>query len=215
MTQYGDDDTDIAFAPQKPETCLAEEISKAGLSQSHISESEKFPHVTFFLNGQSDKIYPGERQIKIDSRTDIATHDQAPEMMAKEIVDKAIAELETGTNFIIVNFPNADVVGHTGNIPAIVKAVESVDKECDRLVNAVIKRGGIAFVTADHGNAELNIDPATGDKHTAHTTNPVPAIVTDRDLKVSPGGLSDIAPTILALLGVKKSEKMTGKSLVS
>ncbi|HEU5114597.1 MAG TPA: 2,3-bisphosphoglycerate-independent phosphoglycerate mutase [Candidatus Paceibacterota bacterium] len=224
MTQYGDDPTDIAFPTQKPATCLAEAISKAGLSQSHISESEKFPHVTFFLNGQSDKTYPGEKQIKIDSRTDIPTHDLAPEMMAKEIVDAALKEIERGVNFVIVNFPNADVVGHTGNVPAIIRAVESVDKECGRLVEEIVRRGGIAFVTADHGNAEVNVDPKTGEKHTAHTTNPVPAIVTDNSIRFSDkdaakpkvvGGLSDIAPTILGLLGIKKPEGMTGKNLLA
>ena len=215
MTQYGDDDTDIAFPPQKIDTCLAAEISKAGLTQSHISESEKFPHVTFFLNGCSDKAYPGERQIKIENSKGVATHDLAPEMMAKEIVDKALEELKAGSNFVIVNFPNADVVGHTGNIPAIIKAVETVDKECERLVTATIRSGGVAFVTADHGNAELNVDPATGEKHTAHTTNPVPVIITDASLKIKAGGLSDIAPTILALLGVKKPKEMTGDVLVS
>jgi 2,3-bisphosphoglycerate-independent phosphoglycerate mutase len=220
MTQYGDDDTDIAFPSPKIETCLAAEISKAGLTQSHISESEKFPHVTFFLNGQSDQVFPGEKQIKIDSRSDIATHDQAPEMMARHIVDKALAELEAGVNFIIVNFPNADVVGHTGNIPAIVQAVEAVDRECGRLVMAIEKRRGVAFITADHGNAELNIDPATGDKHTAHTTNPVPAIITSADVSFLKGGtqisggLADLAPTMLALLGIEQPKGMTGKALV-
>lgn len=215
MTQYGDDDTDIAFPAEKIATCLAAEIAKAGLGQSHVSESEKFPHVTFFLNGQSDTVYPKEQQHKIDSRTDIATHDLAPEMMAKEIVDKTITEIEAGSDFVIVNFPNADVVGHTGNIPAIIHAVETVDRECKRLVEAVMKKGGVAIVTADHGNAELNVDPETGAKHTAHTTNPVPCIITDVSLKLrARGGLSDLAPTVLDLLGLKVPETMTGKSLI-
>ncbi len=228
MTNYGASGTDIAFSTSSIETCLAEAISKAGLSQSHVSESEKYPHVTFYFNGGSDTIYPNEKQIKVESRTDIATHDLAPEMMSKEIVNKAITELEAGSNFIVVNFPNADVVGHTGNVPAIIAAIEAADRECGRLVDAILKRGGVAFVTADHGNAEVNVDPKTGEKHTAHTINPVPAIVTSKDLRfIAPsemsaaephhavvGGLADLAPTMLALLGIETPKAMTGKVLV-
>ncbi len=216
MTPYGDEiDTIIAFPPVKIETSLAKELSKNNLRQVHISESEKFPHVTFFLNAQSDVVHKNERHVKVESRTDIKTHDEAPEMMAKEIVDEAIKALDDGTNFVIVNFPNADVVGHTGNIPAIHTAVEAVDRECGRLVDAILARGGTAFVTADHGNAEINVDIVSGEKHTAHTLSPVPAIITDKNLTLNVGGtLADITPTILKLFGIAQPSSMTGKSLV-
>lgn len=216
MTQYGEEiDTVVAFAPAKIETSLGKELSAAGISHAHISESEKFPHVTFFMNGQSDKTEIGELHIKIDSRSDIATHDQAPEMKAKEIVDAGLEALKTH-DFLVVNFPNADVVGHTGNIDAIIKAVETVDAECKRLVEGITAMGGVAIITADHGNAEVMIDKTTGDKHTAHTTNPVPCIVTlAPDVKLRESGtLADLAPTVLQLFGLPETEKMKGRGLV-
>ncbi len=216
MTQYGEEiDTVVAFAPAKIETSLGKELSAAGISHAHISESEKFPHVTFFLNGQSDKTEIGELHVKIDSRTDVATHDQAPEMKAKEIVDAGLDALMTH-DFLVVNFPNADVVGHTGNIDAIVKAVETVDAECKRLVEGIVAMGGVAIITADHGNAEVMIDKTTGDKHTAHTTNPVPCIVTlDKNVRLRDGGtLADLAPTVLQLFGLPETSKMKGKGLI-
>jgi 2,3-bisphosphoglycerate-independent phosphoglycerate mutase len=216
MTQYGEEiDTVVAFAPAKIETSLGKELSAAGITHAHISESEKFPHVTFFMNGQSDRTEIGELHVKINSRTDIATHDQAPEMKAKEIVDAGLEALKTH-DFLVVNFPNADVVGHTGNIDAIIKAVETVDMECKRLVEGIVAMGGVAIITADHGNAEVMIDKTTGDKHTAHTTNPVPCIVT-RDgliLRQEDNTLADLAPTVLQLFGLPETEKMKGRGLV-
>jgi 2,3-bisphosphoglycerate-independent phosphoglycerate mutase len=144
----------------------------------------------------------------------VKTHDEAPEMRAEAIADEAIKEIEAGTDFIFINFANPDMVGHTANVPAIVKAVETTDAQLKRVVEALEKRGGVAFVTADHGNAEMNVDQTTGEKHTAHTINPVPAIVTAKGLSVSNGGLADIAPTMLALLGIKKPNGMTGRILV-
>lgn len=216
MTQYGDEiDTVIAFPPAKIETSLAKELSAAHLRQLHVSESEKFPHVTFFLNGQSDGVQNSEIHIKIDSRSDIATHDEAPEMKAKEIVD-AVLENLANTDFVVVNFPNADVVGHTGNVQALLKAVETVDAECKRLVEGILAQGGVALVTADHGNAEVTLDEVTGTKHTAHTTNPVPFIVAGAgELQLRSGGtLADIAPTIIDIFGLPTSAKMKGKSLI-
>ncbi len=217
MTQYGEEiDTVVAFAPADIKTTLAKELSKAHITQAHVSESEKFPHVTFFLNGQSDLVQEGEKHVKIDSRTDIATHDLAPEMKAKEIVDASIEELKTA-DFLVVNFPNADVVGHTGNIPAIIEAVEAVDRECQRLVDHIVSIGGAVLVTADHGNAEVTIDESTGAKHTAHTTNPVPCILvgagTDTRLR-SGGTLADLAPTIIDLFGLPKADSMKGFTLI-
>lgn len=205
----------VAFPPRNIETTLAKEISTAGMIQAHIAETEKFPHATYFLNGGAEKPYTGEKHIMLESRKDVKTHDEAPEMRAEAIADKAIEEIETGANFIFINFANPDMVGHTANVPAIIKAVETVDRELKRVLDALHKRGGAAFVTADHGNAEVNIDTETGKKHTAHTTNPVPAIVTSKDAKgLRDGGLSDIAPTVLAMLGIKKPKEMTGRNLI-
>jgi 2,3-bisphosphoglycerate-independent phosphoglycerate mutase len=206
---------EIAFPPRTIETTIAKEVSAAGLTQAHIAETEKFPHATYFLNGGIEEKYPGEKHIMLDSRKDVKTHDLAPEMRAEAIADKAIEEINAGTNFIFINFANPDMVGHTANVKAIITAVETVDRELSRVVKALEAKGGVAFVTADHGNAEVNVDPITKEKHTAHTINPVPAIVTSTDIRFANGGLADIAPTILALLDIKKPKGMTGKILVS
>ncbi len=206
---------EIAFPPRIIESTIAKEVSGAGLTQTHIAETEKFPHATYFLNGGIEKPYPGETHILLDSRKDVKTHDEAPEMRAEAIADKAIEEINKGTNFIFINFANPDMVGHTANVPAIIKAVETTDAQLKRVVEALSVRGGVAFVTADHGNAELNIDPITKEKHTAHTINPVPAIITDTTYTVEKGGIADIAPTILTLLGIAVPKAMTGKILVT
>ena len=204
----------VAFAPSKIDTTLAAEISKAGYTQAHIAETEKYPHATYFLNGGREEPHAGEEFILIQSRKDVLTHDLAPEMRAKEIADAAIARIESGTDFIFINFANADMVGHTANKPAIITAVETVDRELGRVVAALTARGGIAFVTADHGNAEMNVDQQTGDKHTAHTLNTVPAIITETGHTMHPGSLADIAPTILMLYGLPVPAAMTGKKLI-
>ncbi|MBX4211107.1 alkaline phosphatase family protein, partial [Candidatus Parcubacteria bacterium] len=128
--------------------------------------------------------------------------------------DKAILHIEKGTDFIFINFANPDMVGHTANVPAIIEAIEEVDTQLGRVIAVLEKKGGVAFITADHGNAEVNIDPVTGNKHTSHTTNPVPAILTDENLKIHTGSLADIAPTILQIMGISKPKTMTGKSLL-
>jgi 2,3-bisphosphoglycerate-independent phosphoglycerate mutase len=196
------------------QTTLAKEISQAGLTQVHIAETEKFAHATYFLNGGEEKPYPSEKHILVPSRKDVATHDLAPEMMAEEIANKAIEEIKKGTDFIFINFANADMVGHTANKEAIIKGVEKVDRELKRIVTEIQKKGGVAFVTADHGNAEVNIDAETGKEHTAHTTNPVPAILTDKTKKIRVGSLADIAPTVLDILGISRPDSMSGKSLL-
>jgi 2,3-bisphosphoglycerate-independent phosphoglycerate mutase len=204
----------VAFPPARIETTLAKELSAVGLTQAHIAETEKFPHATYFLNGGVEKPHDGEKHIMLDSRKDVQTHDLAPEMRAEAIADKAIGEINAGANFIFINFANPDMVGHTANVPAIITAVETVDKEFGRVTEALLARGGIAFITADHGNAEVNVDMSTGEKHTAHTTNPVPAIWTDKNAKLKAAGtLADIAPTILKEFGVAKPATMTGESL--
>ena len=215
MTVYDTNfDCKVAFPLLEPQTTLGQEVSDAGLKQSHIAETEKFAHATYFLNGGREAPYKGERDILIDSRKDIKTHDQAPEMRAKEIADKAIGEISAGTDFIFINFANADMVGHTSNVPAIIKAVETIDAQLDRVISALEAVQGIALITADHGNAEVNVDPETGIRHTSHTTSPVPCILTSHDYKLSDGGLADVAPTILSLFKIKIPAAMTGKILI-
>ncbi|MDD5318782.1 MAG: 2,3-bisphosphoglycerate-independent phosphoglycerate mutase [Candidatus Pacebacteria bacterium] len=217
MTEYNTDfKCMVAFSPAVIETTLAKEISLAGFTQAHIAETEKFPHATYFLNGGVQKEYPGEKYILLPSHKDVPTHDLAPKMRAEGIADKAIEEINAGTDFIFINFANADMVGHTANVPAIIQAVEEVDHQLKRVIDALTARGGVAIITADHGNAEMNVDPVTGIKHTSHTTNPVPCIVTSHAVtSLRDGGtLADLTPTIFSFLGIKKPAVMTGTSLV-
>jgi 2,3-bisphosphoglycerate-independent phosphoglycerate mutase len=204
----------VAFPKMEIKTTIAKEISIAGLSQAHIAETEKFPHATCFLNGGVEKPYEGEKHIMLESRKDVPTHDFAPKMRAEAIADKAIEEIELGTNFIFINFANPDMVGHTANVPAIIEAVEETDLQLGRVIEVLEKNGGVAFVTADHGNAEVNIDPVTGDKHTSHTINPVPSIFTDKNFTLDSGTLADIAPTILTYLDIEVPREMTGRSIL-
>lgn len=202
----------VAFPPTTIETTLAAEVSNAGLSQAHVAETEKYAHATYFLNGGRELPYPNEEHILIESRKDIQTHDQAPKMRAKEIADKAIECIEKGTDFIFINFANADMVGHTGNKEALKIAIEEIDTQLKRFVTAVTDRNGAVFITADHGNAEMNIDHETGETHTAHTSNVVPAIVTTPG-KLNNGSLADITPTMLHLMNIPQPKTMTGKNL--
>jgi 2,3-bisphosphoglycerate-independent phosphoglycerate mutase len=216
MTDYGTEyKCLVAFSPMKIDTTLAKELSLAGLTQAHITETEKFAHATYFLDGGVEKPYPGEEYILIPSRKDILTHDLAPKMRAKEITDKVIEQIQKGTDFIFVNFANADMVGHTANVPAIIEGVEEIDRELGRVLEALDLNGGIACITADHGNAEINIDQNTGEKHTSHTTDPVPFILTNMTGTLHQGTLADITPTILKILDIKKPESMTGESLIN
>jgi len=210
MTEYEQDlNLPVAFPPIKIDNTLAKEISLAGLTQAHIAETEKFAHATYFLNGGVEQAYPNENQILISSHKDVATHDQAPEMRAKEITDKALEQIELGTDFLFINYANADMVGHTANVPAIIKAIETLDEQLRRLIEKIEEVKGIAIITADHGNAELNINPETGKPHTAHTTNPVPLIITDKNIKIISGGtLVNLAGTILKLLNIKAPANM-------
>jgi 2,3-bisphosphoglycerate-independent phosphoglycerate mutase len=215
MTQYDKTfDCLVAFEPVLIETTLAKEISQAGLTQVHIAETEKFAHATYFLNGGEEKPYLGEKQILVESRKDVATHDLAPEMKAEEIADKAVGEINTGTDFIFINFANADMVGHTANHEAIIAGIEKIDIELKRVVEALLARGGVAFVTADHGNAEIYFDKESNKKHTAHTLSPVPLIVTEVNKGIRGGTLADITPTILREFGLNKPDSMTGKYLL-
>ena len=216
LTEYCVDFTcPIAFPPFKIETSVGQEVAAAGYSQARIAETEKFAHVTYFLNGGREAKFEQETDVLIPSRKDIKTHDEAPEMRAEGIADAVIDQTSKGTNFIFANFANPDMVGHTANVPAIIKAIETVDTQLKRVVEAITAAGGIAIITADHGNAEVNIDPKTGTKHTAHTTNLVPCIITSHDYTLGNGSLFDLAPTVLALLNIKKPISMIGESLVS
>lgn len=206
----------VVFQPEVISTCLAKEISDDGLTQAHIAETEKFAHATYFLNGGDQNPHKNEEQVLIESRKDVATHDLAPEMKAAEIADKTIEFINRNTDFIFVNFANADMVGHTANVPAIIIAIKTVDEQLKRIVEVAIEKNYAIFITADHGNAEINIDETTGKKHTAHTTNPVPAILVGDPTATAldSGSLADIAPTVLTLLGVNTPTEMTGKNLV-
>lgn len=203
----------VAFPPTEIKTTLAKEISDAGLTQVHIAETEKYPHATYFLNCLRELPHKGEEHVMIPSRKDVITHDLAPKMRAKEIADKAIEYIEEDTDFIFINFANADMVGHTGNQSAIKIAVEEVDRQLQRVVEPIIQKGGIVFITADHGNAEQNINDVTGEIHTAHTTNLVPVIITT-DKPIKNGTLADVAPTVLYLMNLPIPKEMTGVNLL-
>jgi 2,3-bisphosphoglycerate-independent phosphoglycerate mutase len=215
MTEYNKEfDVAVAFPPVVLDTVLAAEVSKHGLTQSHIAETEKFPHATYFLNGGRTEKHSGEEHILLDSRKDVPTHDLAPRMRAEAIADEAIKSIERDTDFLFINIANPDMVGHSANVPAIIEAIEETDRQMHRIVEEVIARGGIAIITADHGNAEVNIDE-NGGPHTSHTLNLVPCIITGNSLSLRDGGtLADLAPTVLQLFGVQKPESMTGISLL-
>jgi 2,3-bisphosphoglycerate-independent phosphoglycerate mutase len=204
------------FAAQSMADILGAVASAAGLRQLRMAETEKYPHVTYFLNGGEETPYPGEDRIMVPSPK-VATYDLQPEMSAPELTDKAVAAIGSGSyDLIVLNFANADMVGHTGSLAAATKAVEAVDTGLGRIAEAIRAARGALFVTADHGNAELMRDPATGGPHTAHTTNPVPAMLlgAPAGAGLAEGRLADIAPTLLALLGVTQPAAMTGVSLL-
>lgn len=217
MTQYDETlDVPIAFPPIKPENVLGEVLSKHRLIQLRIAETEKYAHVTYFLNGGEEKRYKGEDRCLIPSPK-VTTYDLKPEMSAYEITDEVIKRIQSEMYyFIALNFANIDMVGHTGIFEAAVKAVEAVDKCIGRIIEALKETGGVALITADHGNAEEMIDLNTGEPHTAHTSNPVKCIYYGNDeiKALRNGKLCDVAPTILELLGISKPQDMTGKSLL-
>lgn len=193
---------------------LGEVIANHGLKQLRIAETEKYAHVTFFFNGGEEKQYPGEERILIPSPK-VATYDLQPEMSAIEVTDKVVEAIESQKfDTIILNYANPDMVGHTGVLEAAIKAIETIDKCVERVVTAVEKVNGVLIITADHGNSEQMIDYATGEPHTAHTTNPVPLILVGKDAKLKEGRLADLAPTMLDILGIEKPKEMTGESLL-
>ena len=204
------------FAPQSMADILGAVAAQAGLTQLRMAETEKYPHVTYFLNGGEETPFPGEDRILVPSPK-VATYDLQPEMSAPELTDRAVEAIRSGAHdLIVLNFANADMVGHTGSLAAATRAVEAVDTGLGRIAEAIRAAGGALFVTADHGNAELMKDPANGGPHTAHTTNPVPALLLGgpQGAGLADGRLADIAPTLLALLGVAQPAAMTGVSLL-
>jgi len=210
-------DAPAAFPPQALSNVLGEYLQNNNLKQLRIAETEKYAHVTFFLSGGVETLYGGEERILIPS-PDVATYDLQPEMSAIEVTDKLVAAIESKTfDVVICNFANGDMVGHTGNYQAAVKAVETLDHCIGRIINALDKVKGECIITADHGNAEKMTDDQTGQAHTAHTTGPVPFIYHGRkaSMKYSDGILSDIAPTLLHLIGLNAPEEMTGRVLIN
>ncbi|MCB1736282.1 MAG: 2,3-bisphosphoglycerate-independent phosphoglycerate mutase [Gammaproteobacteria bacterium] len=205
-----------AFEPEKPVVTLGQTVSSHGLRQFHCAETEKYPHVTFFFNGQRNVPYTGETQLVIPSPK-VATYDQQPEMSAKAVADAVIDAIASDRHaFILVNFANGDMVGHTAVAAAVIEAVETLDREAGRVLDAAVAADYSVIVTADHGNCEELIDPHSDEPHTQHTVYPVPCIVIDeQDWQLScVGGLANIAPTVLQLMGLRQPEAMTGKSLL-
>lgn len=217
LTQYAADiQAPCAFPPEPLENVLGEWLAKHGKTQLRISETEKYAHVTFFFSGGREALFEGEERILVPS-PDVATYDLQPQMNSTELTDKLVTAIESGKyDVIICNYPNGDMVGHTGVFEAAVKACEAVDQCIGRVVDALRKVGGECLITADHGNAEQMKDHATGQAHTAHTSDPVPFIYVGRHASVRSGGiLSDVAPTMLHLLGMQQPPQMTGKPIVT
>ncbi|HEY8628325.1 MAG TPA: 2,3-bisphosphoglycerate-independent phosphoglycerate mutase [Gaiellaceae bacterium] len=216
MTRYSEDfDCPVAFAEQRVDETMAQVLAEHGARQLHVAETEKYAHVTYFFNGGHEHEWPGETRVLVPSPRDVPSYDLKPEMSAREVARRFDAEIGSGYRFAVVNFANPDMVGHTGVIPAVVKAVETTDECLGDVVSAVQRAGGVSLITADHGNAEQMLEPDGVSPHTAHTTNPVPLILTDTEVSLSgPGELSDLIPTALALLGLDKPLQMTGRNLI-
>ncbi len=206
----------VVFPPRKPETHLAEIISRNGLSQFHCAETEKYPHVTYFINGGHEDAYEGEDRKMIPSPK-VATYDLQPEMSADEVADEVIKAIQVDQYALIVtNFANGDMVGHTAKKDAIIKSLEAMDTHVGRVLDAAVEKGISVIVTSDHGNCDEMVDPVTDEPHTQHTSYPVPCLVIDQQRwRLANGrGLSAVAPTLLALMGIEKPEAMTGTSLL-
>ncbi len=215
MTEYEKGITDnIAFPPERISVTLADVVAQAGMSQTHVAETEKYAHVTYFLNGGNEHQHPKENFVLIPSRKDVPTFDLAPHMMAEQIADKAIEAINNRINLVVLNFANADMVGHTGKWEPALEAVKFESLQIEKVVKAILAKDGVAVITADHGNAEEMVDD-NGHPKTSHTLNPVPAIVTiENGIIKDEGTLADIAPTVLSLLGLPIPPQMTGKCLL-
>jgi 2,3-bisphosphoglycerate-independent phosphoglycerate mutase len=218
MTQYDPTfDVTIAFAPQSMARIVAEVLEANGRTSLRTAETEKYPHVTYFFNGGREVPFRGEERELVPSRRDCATYDLCPEMSAAGITDVLVRALSRRSHdFILCNYANGDMVGHSGSLPATIQAVEMVDRCLTRVVKAAGDAGVRLLITADHGNCEQMIDPESGGPHTAHTTNPVPLVILDPDgerpLRAG-GALCDVGPTILQMLGIERPVEMTGVDL--
>ena len=204
------------FPPEQPEKVLAEVISEAGLKQFHCAEREKYPHVTYFFNGGREKPFAGEEREIIPS-PDVATYDLNPEMSAPQVADRVIKAIESDQyHFILVNFANGDMVGHTAVRQAVIQAVETLDLQGHRVIQAALKRDFRILLTADHGNCDEMVDAVTGEPHTQHTAYPVPFLLLgERQARLGTGrGLDDVAPTVLDVMGLPQPSQMTGRSLI-
>jgi 2,3-bisphosphoglycerate-independent phosphoglycerate mutase len=216
MTRYRDDFAcPVAFEEQNVPDTLAEALASAGLQQLHAAETEKYAHVTYFFNGGIEAPWPGEERILVPSPRDVPSYDLRPEMSAAGVAAEVGRRLDSGgLGFCVVNFANPDMVGHTGVIPAVIRAVETADTCLASVVDATHRLGGVCLVTADHGNAEKMLEDDGVSPHTAHTTNPVPLVLTLAGARLRDGGeLSDLAPTVLDLLGLEQPAAMSGTSL--
>ncbi len=217
MTQYDASmpNVEVAFKPESLTNTFGEYVSKKGLRQLRIAETEKYAHVTFFFNGGVEAVYDSEDRVLVNSPK-VATYDLQPEMSAPEVCEKVVKRIKSGEyDVIVLNFANCDMVGHTGIFDAAVKAVETVDECVGKVVDALLEMGGTALITADHGNADQMVDYETDGAFTAHTTNVVPLImIGEDDKKLKNGRLADLAPTMLALMGLEKPAEMTGESLI-
>ncbi len=217
MTQYDAtiENVSVAFKPQSLANTFGEYISKLGLRQLRIAETEKYAHVTFFFNGGVEKVYEGEDRALIPSPK-VATYDLKPEMSAVEVTDEVLNRINSKEyDVIILNYANPDMVGHTGILEAAKTAIETIDKCLGRVVPAILDQGGTVMITADHGNSEQMVDYDTGGPFTAHTTNPVPLLMIGQgDVKLREGRLADLAPTMLEILGLEKPDEMTGESII-
>jgi 2,3-bisphosphoglycerate-independent phosphoglycerate mutase len=216
MTRYSDElDCPVAIAEQHVDETMAEVLAAAGLRQLHAAETEKYAHVTYFFNGGREQEWPGETRLLLPSPREVGTYDKKPEMSAEEVAARFCEALEDdGYAFAVVNFANPDMVGHSGVIPAVVRAVETTDACLGRVVETVERLGGVTLVTADHGNAEQMLEADGTSPHTAHTSNPVPLVVTDPAARLREGGeLKDLIPTALAYLDLTKPLQMSGQNL--
>ncbi len=204
----------VAFPKEEIRNTLGDFVSARGLKQLRIAETEKYAHVTFFFNGGVERVCPGEDRVLIPSPKEFPTYDLIPEMSAYRVTDECVRRIRSGEyDLVVCNLANCDMVGHTGVMDAAIRAVETVDACVGRIVAAVRETGGVALVTADHGNADCMVAP-DGQPHTAHTTNPVPLIAVGPDVRLRPGRLADLAPTLLELMGYAQPAEMTGESLI-
>lgn len=215
MTRFREDlEVPVVFPGQEVPETLAEVLAEHGVRQLHVAETEKYAHVTYFFNGGREREWAGETRVLVPSPRDVPSYDLKPEMSAREVTDRFVEKIADGYAFAVVNLANPDMVGHTGSVAATVKAVENVDECLGRIVEAVQSKGGVALVTADHGNAEQMLEADGISPHTAHTTNPVPLVVTDPEVTLKDTGeLADLVPSVLGFLGFKQPLHMTGEGL--